>query len=76
MFSSSRPPETLWNVAACWAASVGEIWPGRNATRKRTRSVTCVSAAVTIHASWHQVPVGVRTASKPSCSAERAIWPR
>ena len=34
--SSSRPPEMRWNVAAIWAASVGDIRPGRNATRNRS----------------------------------------
>ena len=50
--------------------------PGRKATRNFSRSVSRVSAAVTSQASSHQVPVGVRTASKPSCSAERAICAR
>jgi len=50
--------------------------PGRNATRNFSRSVWLISAAVVSHASSHQVPVGVRTPVKPSCSAERAIWPR
>jgi hypothetical protein len=63
-------------VAAIWAASVGETRPGRNATRNFSRWVWLISAAVTSQASSHQVPVGVSTASKPSCSAERAIWAR
>lgn len=60
-------------MAAIWAASVGETKPGRNATRNLRRSVSLVSAAVTSHASSHHVPVGVRIASNPICSADRAI---
>jgi hypothetical protein len=71
--SSSRPPDTRWKVAAIWAARVGEVNPGRKATRKRKRSVTWLGAAVITHASSHQLLVGVSAASKPSCSAERAI---
>ena len=63
-------------MAAIWAASVGDTSPGRNATRNFSRSVWLISAAVTSHASSHQVPVGVSTASNPSCSADLAIWPR
>ncbi len=76
MLSASRPPVWRWNVAACWAASVGEIDPGRNATRKRRRSTTWLSAAQVIHASWQVVPVGVSAASKPASSAARATWAR
>ena len=68
--------EWRWNVAAICADSVGEIRPGRNATRNFSRSVTSVSIAVVSQASSHQAPVGVSAASKPSCSALRAIWPR
>ena len=68
--------EWRWNVAAIWADSMGETRPGRNATRNFSRSVTSVSMAVTTQASSHQTPVGVRAASKPSCSALRATWPR
>ena len=68
--------DTRWNVAAICAASVGDSSPGRKATRNFSRCVTCVSAAVAIHASSHHVPVGVSAPSKPSCSAERAICPR
>ena len=50
--------------------------PGRNATRNFSRSETGLSIAVEIQASSHQAPVGVSAASKPSCSALRAIWPR
>jgi hypothetical protein len=55
---------------------VGEISPGRKATRNFSRSVTSVSMAVASQASSHQAPVGVSAPSKPSCSALRAIWPR
>ena len=58
-----------------WAASVGDMSPGRNATRNASRSVTWVSPAVMIQASSHQELVGVSAPVKPSCSAERAIWP-
>jgi hypothetical protein len=47
------------------------IVPGRNATRNFSRVVSRISAAVEIHDSSHHVPVGVSTASKPSCSAVR-----
>ena len=57
------------------AASVGDISPGRNATRNLNRSVTWVSPAVMIHASSHHELVGVSAPVKPSCSADRAIWP-
>ena len=63
-------------MAAIWADSVGEISPGRNATRNLSRSVTSVSMAVASQASSHQAPVGVSAPSNPSCSALRAIWPR
>ena len=76
MLSSSRPPETRWNVAACWAASVGAIAFGRKATRNFSRRVSASSAEVTIHESSHHVPVGVRTPVKPRSSAARAIWAR
>ena len=65
-----------WNDAAIWAASVGDVSPGRNATRKSSFFVTWDRPAVVTHASSHHEPVGVRAASNPSCSAERAIWPR
>ena len=74
--SSSRPPDSRWNVDAICAARVGEIRPGRNATRNFSRSVTSVSIAVVSQASSHQAPVGVSAPTKPSCSALRAIWPR
>ena len=63
-------------MAAICAASVGEMRPGRKATRNFSRSVTSVSMPVASHASSHHAPAGVRAASKPSCSALRAIWPR
>ena len=66
----------FWKVAAICAARVGEIRPGRNATRNFSRSETRLSIAVDSQASSHQAPVGVSAASKPSCSALRAIWPR
>ena len=75
-FSSSRPRDWRWKVDAICAASVGLIWPGRNATRNFSRSVTSVSIAQVSQASSHQAPVGVSAPSKPSCSALRAIWPR
>ena len=62
-------------MAAIWAASVGDISPGRNATRNLNRSVTWVSPAVMTQASSHHELVGVSAPSKPSCSAERAICP-
>lgn len=65
-----------WYVAAICAASTGEITPGRNATRNFSRSVCCDSATVVSQASSHHVPVGVSTASKPSCSAAFAICAR
>ncbi len=74
--SSRRPCDWRWKVEAIWADRVGLIWPGRNATRNFSRSVTSVSMAQVSHASSHQVPVGVSAASKPSCSALRAICPR
>ena len=66
----------FWKVAAIWAARVGDVSPGRNATRNLSRSETGASIAVASHASSHQAPVGVSAASKPSCSALRATWPR
>lgn len=63
-------------MAAIWAASVGEITPGRNATRNFSLVVSRISAAVVSHASSHHVPVGVSTPSKPSCSADLAICAR
>jgi hypothetical protein len=39
------------------------------------RSVTWVSPAVMIQASWHHELAGVSAAVKPSCSADRAICP-
>jgi len=74
--SSSLPREIRWYVAAIWAASVGVISPGRNATRNFSRDVCAISAAVVSHASSHHVPVGVSTPAKPSCSADLAIWAR
>ena len=52
-------------VAPICAARVGLIRPGRNATRNFRVSVVSTSMAVVSQASSHQVPVGVRTASKP-----------
>ena len=66
----------FWKVAAICAARVGEVRPGRKATRNLSRSDSGASIAVASHASSHQAPVGVSAASKPSCSALRAIWPR
>ena len=66
----------FWKVAAICAASVGEVMPGRNATRNFSRSETLLNMAVDSHASSHQAPVGVSAASKPSCSALRVTWPR
>ena len=63
-------------MPAIWAAMNGEVRPGRNATRNFSRSETWLSIAVETQASSHQAPVGVSAASKPSCSALRAIWPR
>jgi hypothetical protein len=74
--SSSRPPDTRWKVAAICAASVGEIVSGRNATMNLSLLVSEASAAVVIHASSHQVPVGVSTDSNPSRSAARATSAR
>ena len=62
-------------MAAIWAASVGDSSPGRKATRNLKRSVTWLSPAVMIQASSHHELVGVSAPAKPSCSAERAIWP-
>ena len=64
-----------WKVAAMCAASVGDSSPGRSATRNLKRSVTWVSAAVMSQASSHQELTGVSAPAKPSCSADRAIWP-
>ncbi|SKY91822.1 Uncharacterised protein [Mycobacteroides abscessus subsp. abscessus] len=69
MFNASRPPDSSANVAACWAANVGVINPGRNATRNFSLLVSWMRAAVVTHASRHQVPVGVSTDSNPSFSA-------
>ena len=63
-------------MAAIWAARVGEISPGRKATRNFSREVSPISAAVASQASSHQVPVGVSTAANPSCSADLATCPR
>ena len=72
----ASPWDARWKLAAWWAASVGEMRPGRNATRNLSLVVTWVNAAVMIQASSHHVPAGVSTDSNPSCSADRAIWPR
>ena len=72
MLSINRPPDRRWKVAACWAASVGVIAPGPNATTNRSRDVVGMSAAHVIHASSHHVPVGVSTERKPQLSATRA----
>lgn len=74
--SNSLPPDMFWKVVAIWAASVGEVSPGRKATRNLSLSDTPASIAVLTQASSHQAPVGVSAASKPSCSALRAICPR
>lgn len=63
-------------MPAICAATYGEVSPGRNATRNFSRSERLVIIAVVIQASSHQAPVGVSAASKPSCSALRATWPR
>src|SRR5213075_814186 len=63
-------PALLLGLAA------GDVSPGRNATRNFSFFVWVISAAVTSQASSHQVPVGVSTPVKPSCSADLAIWPR
>lgn len=76
MFSRTRPPDSRWNVPAICAASVGEMTPGRNATRNFSLLVSRISAAVVSQASSHQVPVGVSTPSKPSRSAARATCAR
>ena len=65
--------EIRWNAAAIWADSVGEVTPGRNATRNLRLRVSRISAAVTSQASSHHVPVGVSTPSKPSWSAVLAM---
>jgi hypothetical protein len=70
------PCVAFWNEAAICAASVGDMIPGRNATRNLRCSLTWLTMASMIQASSHQAPVGVSAASKPSCSALRAIWPR
>ena len=44
---------------------VGLTSEGRAATRKLSRFVAPISAAVAIHASSHHKPVGTRTESKP-----------
>ena len=63
-------------MAAIWAASVGEVTPGRNATRNLSRSDRWASAAVVTHASSHQGPAGVSAPSNPNDSAARVIWVR
>ena len=50
--------------------------PGRKATRKRSRVVSRMRAAVLSQASSQNVPVGVSTASKPTRSATRATCAR
>jgi hypothetical protein len=74
--SSSRPFEIRWKAAAICADSVGEVTPGRKATRNLRFRVSRTRADVTSQASSHQVPVGVSTPSKPSWSAVRAIEAR
>ena len=64
------------SVAAIWAASVGEVIPGRKATRNLSRSDSGASIAVVSHASSHQVPVGVNAPVNPRWSAARACWAR
>ena len=63
-------------MPAICAARNGDVRPGRNATRNFSRSESGLSIAVDSQASSHHAPVGVSAASKPSCSALRAIWPR
>ena len=63
-------------MPAICAARNGEVRPGRKATRNFSRSERLLSMAVETQASSHQAPVGVSAASKPSCSALRATWPR
>ena len=63
-------------MAAIWAARVGEISPGRKATRNFSLLVCVLGAAVASQASSHPVPVGVSTAANPSCSAALATCPR
>ena len=75
--SSSRPPVRNWKVPAICAARVGEVSPGRKATRNFSRSVRWLSIAVVIQASSHQAPVGRERgleAERPPRA--RAIWPR
>ena len=74
--SLSLPFDSFWNVVACWAITVGLTSEGRAATRKLSRFVAPISAAVAIHASSHHNPVGTRTESKPLDSAARASWVR
>ena len=62
--------------AAIWAASSGEVSPGRKATRNFSRSETGASIAVLSHASSHHAPVGVSAASNPLSSAARATCVR
>ena len=56
-------------MAAIWATRVGDMAPGRNATRNLSLSVCWEMAAVVNQASWHHRPVGESTDSKPLYSA-------
>ena len=69
-FSRSRPPDIRWKVAPSCATAVGVIAEGRRATMNRSRSVAPIRAAVAIHGSSHQVPVGVSTLSKKAVIAQ------
>ena len=76
MLISVRPEEIRCRVAVIWAARVGRMKPGRNATMYLRRSVSIARAALMSHASSHCEPVGVNTPSNPSLSAAWAICRR
>ena len=60
-------------VAAWRAATVGEMIPGRSATRNFRRWVTGISEAATSQESSQERPVGISTPPKPRRSAAWAI---
>jgi hypothetical protein len=53
-------------VEAIRADTLGDITPGRRATKNFKRLVTGVNVEATIHASSQELPVGSKTPSKPS----------
>lgn len=70
--TSKRPPDKWSKVAAMRADKVGELRPGRTATRNFNCRVAPIRLDAVTHASSQERPVGNNTPSYPSVSAATA----